>query len=88
MAAALEPVIGGVKVRRENLDAITGGRDFDPQLTGRGKKGTKLERKDLRQGEKLMPREEDFVFLVDDHASSPASGSNVEWEPFPPPSMT
>ena len=65
MAAALEPVTGEeVRVRRESLDAITGGREFDPQLTGRGKKGTKLERKYLRRGEKSMPREEEVVLAL------------------------
>ena len=37
-------------MRRETLDAITGGTEFNPQPTGRGSMGTRLERKDLRQG--------------------------------------
>ena len=42
MAAALEPAgEEEVRVRRKTLDAITGGTEFNPQLTGRGSKGTR-----------------------------------------------
>ena len=51
MAAALQPAGGdGLRVRREALDAIIGRTEFNPQLTGRASKGTRLKRKDWRQG--------------------------------------
>lgn len=57
--------------------------EFDPQLTGRGKKGTQLERKNLCQGERIAQLEEESASSRWQNGGFAFEKDN-EWEPIPP----
>ena len=93
MAAALESAgEKEVRVRRWTLDAITGGIEFNPQLTERRSNGTRLERKVLSARRKTQTDtgmldingRSPILLLLQPNEVTEYSEDDNEWEPVLP----